>query len=280
MKRSAPAKINLGLAVGALRADGRHELVSVMQAVSLCDELELVDGAGADEVVCPGVGGENLAARALALLRERSGWSGPPQRLAISKRIPVAAGLGGGSSDAAAALAMLAERAGVDDRALLHELAAQLGADVPALLEPGRVLARGAGERLTALPRSEDLYVLVLPAPGGLSTAAVYRRFDELGHPRSDAALDAVAADLARNLADGRALPEPALLANDLEPAAISLDPTIGERLARLHCAGADHALVSGSGPTTLGLYAGGDAKTRWEAGARSVAGALAVQAI
>ena len=249
MKRSAPAKINLGLAVGALRADGRHELVSVMQAVSLCDELELVDGAGADEVVCPGVGGENLAARALALLRERSGWAGPPQRLAISKRIPVAAGLGGGSSDAAAALAMLAARAGVDDRALLHELAAQLGADVPALLEPGRVLARGAGERLTALPRS-------------------------------DAALDAVAADLARNLADGRALPEPALLANDLEPAAISLDPTIGERLARLHCAGADHALVSGSGPTTLGLYAGGDAKTRWEAGARSVAGALAVQAI
>jgi len=122
--------------------------------------------------------------------------------------------------------------------------------------------------------------VLVLPAPGGLSTAAVYRRFDELGAARSHGELEAVAAMLAGELADGRALPSAQLLANDLQAAAISLDPTIPERLALLAAAGADHTMLSGSGPTTLALYAGADARARWEAGARSIAGALAARAI
>src|SRR3954463_488925 len=101
----APAKVNLCLFVGVPREDGLHPLVSVVQALSLADELTLEPAAGAgDEVVCPRIAGPNLAARALALFREATGWDAPPQRLVIDKRVPVAAGMGGGSSDAAATL--------------------------------------------------------------------------------------------------------------------------------------------------------------------------------
>ena len=109
MRELAPAKINLCLYVGPLRSDGYHELVSVMQAIDLADELELTDSdATADDVRCPDVEGPNLAASALAAFREHTGWDGPPQLLQIEKRIPVAAGLGGGSADAAATLRLLA----------------------------------------------------------------------------------------------------------------------------------------------------------------------------
>ena len=108
----APGKVNLSLLVGAPREDGLHPLVSVVQAVSLADELTMYPRGDHDEVVCPGVEGENLAARALALFREATGWDGPPQRLDIDKRVPVAAGMGGGSGDAAAALRLAAHAAG------------------------------------------------------------------------------------------------------------------------------------------------------------------------
>src|SRR3954449_4595581 len=99
MTERAPGKVNLSLYVGAPRADGLHPLVSVVQPVSLADELTLepAPGAVADEVVCPGVEGENLAGAALAAFREATGWDAPPQRLTIAKRVPVAAGLGGGA---------------------------------------------------------------------------------------------------------------------------------------------------------------------------------------
>src|SRR5271167_4308485 len=107
----APAKVNLGLFLGPIRAeDSRHELVTVMQSISLADELTLepaAAGAVKDELICPAVAGppeENLAAAALRAFRSRTGWDGPPVRLAIVKRIPVAAGLAGGSADAAATL--------------------------------------------------------------------------------------------------------------------------------------------------------------------------------
>ena len=94
----APGKVNLCLYVGTPREDGLHPLVSVVQALSLADEVTLEPGSGdADEVVCPGVEGPNLAGRALALFREATGWDAPPQRLTIDKRVPVAAGMGGGS---------------------------------------------------------------------------------------------------------------------------------------------------------------------------------------
>ena len=162
MRELAPAKINLCLFLGPVRPeDGRHELVSVMQSVTLADELLLEPGAERDEVVCPGVEGPNLAAGALAAFRKVTGWDGAPVRVTITKRVPVAAGMGGGSSDAAAALRLAARAAGIDDDALLLNLATQLGADVPAQVRPGRALAGAAGERVERLAPGPPLGVLV-----------------------------------------------------------------------------------------------------------------------
>jgi 4-diphosphocytidyl-2-C-methyl-D-erythritol kinase len=261
----APAKVNLGLFVGPTRAsDGRHELVTVMQSISLADELTLQDataGAARDEVICPGVSGlaeENIAAAALRAFRASTGWSAPPQRLTIEKRIPVAAGLAGGSADAAATLRLASHASGLGDVELLRELGATLGADVPAQVMPGRWLASGAGERLQELPAPSDAFgVLVLAAATGLSTAAVYGEADRLGETRGRGELEELHVRLRAALEQGAALPdEQELLHNDLQRAALSLCPEIAERLERARHAGASHALVSGSGPTVVGLFA------------------------
>lgn len=259
LAEAAPAKVNLGLTLGPLRDDGRHELVTVMQPVSLCDRVRLLPaalGTSADEVVCPGVEGENLAAAALRAFRERTGWSGAPVRIEIDKRIPVAAGMAGGSADAAAALRLVARAAAVRDEALLREIAAALGADVPAQVRPRRYLATGAGELLRALPDPPPFGVLVVRSRRGLATGEVFREADRLGLPRSGAALEARAADLAAALAAGSPLPPGDLLLNDLEPAAVSLQPELAWTLDDVRGAGADHALVCGSGPTVVGLFA------------------------
>jgi 4-diphosphocytidyl-2-C-methyl-D-erythritol kinase len=261
----APAKINLGLFVGPVRpSDGRHELVSVMQSISLADELTLEAapaGSETDEVVCPGVSladGENLAATALRAFRASTGWRAPPLRLSIVKRIPVAAGLGGGSADAAAALRLARHASGLGDERLLHTLATQLGADVPAQIAPGRWLASGAGERLAELePWRSRFGVLVLPAAASLSTAAVYAEADRLGLVRPHAALVERHKELLAAFAHGAALPAAReLLHNDLQRAAVSLRPRIADALGEAREAGAELALVSGSGPTVLGLFA------------------------
>jgi 4-diphosphocytidyl-2-C-methyl-D-erythritol kinase len=262
----APAKINLGLFLGPSRAgDDRHELVSVMQSISLADELTL-QGAPAgleeDEVLCPGVPGpahENLAARALQAFREATGWSSPPLRLSVHKRIPVAAGLGGGSADAAAALRLAHHASGLGEEGLLLELATQLGADVPAQIAPGRWLASGAGERLRVLPDPRPgLGLLLLPAREGLATAAVYAEADRLGLARSLAALEERRDALRAALEHGAPLPPATeLLHNDLQRAAVSLRPEIAETLREARGAGADIELVSGSGPTVIGLFVG-----------------------
>jgi 4-diphosphocytidyl-2-C-methyl-D-erythritol kinase len=258
----APGKVNLCLYVGAPRADGRHPLVSVVQAVSLADELTLEPGGDADEVVCPGVEGENLAAAALRAFREATGWDAPPQRLTIRKRIPVAAGMGGGSSDAAAALRLAAQAAGGAPSELLLELAAALGGDVPALLDPGRTLMLGAGERIRALAHRDDFALVILPSEHALSTPAVYRRYDELGPART-----------AGELAEQEAREDWPVM-NDLQDAARDLCPAIDEALAAVGHTGADHALVSGSGPTVFGLY---PTRERAEAAAAQLGGIAAV---
>jgi 4-diphosphocytidyl-2-C-methyl-D-erythritol kinase len=240
----APAKVNLCLFVGTPREDGLHPLVSVVQALSLADELTL-EPADRDEVICPGVEGPNLAGRALELFREHTGWDGPPQRLTIDKRIPVAAGMGGGSSDAAATLRLLAHAAGVP---LPAELGPRLGADVPSLIRPGRVLMTGAGEHVERLPDPDPLGVLVLPADAALSTPDVYREADRLGLTRPHGALEDV---------DTRQIH------NDLQDAARSLCPAIDAALDTAGLAGADHAMVSGSGPTVVGLFLGADGPAR-----------------
>jgi 4-diphosphocytidyl-2-C-methyl-D-erythritol kinase len=244
----APAKLNLCLYVGAPRDDGLHEIRSLFEALSLADELE-VSEASADEVVCPVVGGENLAAKALAVLRER-GWNGPPLRIRIRKRIPVAGGLGGGSADAAAVL-RLAE--GVDG---LEEAAMALGADVASQLAPAFSLVGGAGERVETLPPPGAHAMVLVPQQQGLSTAAVYAEADRLGLGRDRAALEAIEERLRVATAGGASpLDYAQLLSNDLEPAALSLRPEIGDSLVALREAGAAQALITGSGPTAFGLF-------------------------
>jgi 4-diphosphocytidyl-2-C-methyl-D-erythritol kinase len=277
----APAKVNLGLFIGPVRdLDRRHELVSVMQSISLADELILEHGpaqARGDEVLCPGLAvgaGGNLAAAALTAFRAATGWDAPALRLRIAKRIPVAAGLGGGSADAAAALRLAMRASGLGDVELLRQLGAQLGADVPAQVSPGRWLAGGAGERLQELPApSGSLGVLVLPLAAELPTGAVYSEADRLGLARTAEALSDATLALGRALAGGEALPAAeALLVNDLQQAAISLCPGIGAVLEQARQAGAAMALVSGSGPTVLGLFpdAGGQPASGYERAVRA----------
>jgi len=281
LRALAPAKINLGLTVGPVRAgDGRHELVSVMQSISLADELNLEpapSGASQDQVVCEGVSpAENLATRALGDFRLATGWDAPPLRLTIEKRIPIAAGLAGGSADAAATLRLASAAFGLEDEPLLARLAASLGADVPAQVTPGRWLATGAGEILQALPApAEPLGVLVLPVAAHLSTAEVYAEADRLALTRDRDQLLARRGAMTAALGAGEPLPaDPGLLGNDLQRAALSLCPEIASTLLQARASGAEHVLVSGSGPTVLGLFgtSGGDSGTER---ARSAARAL-----
>lgn len=265
LRALAPAKVNLGLWLGPARSsDGRHEIATVMQAISLADEIVLEPAGAAadgDQLVCPGVRAapqENLAAAALSAFRSATGWRAGPQRLSIRKRIPVAAGLGGGSADAAAALRLARLASGLGDERLLLELASSLGADVPALVKPGRWLATGAGERLEPLPDpSEAIELLVLPLAVELSTARVYTHADALALPRPSAELARVVAGLRAALGGGAPLPGDArLLQNDLQRAACSLCPQIEPALEQLRAAGARCAFVSGSGPTVVGVFA------------------------
>jgi 4-diphosphocytidyl-2-C-methyl-D-erythritol kinase len=262
MQIHAPAKLNLCLYLGGRRDDGLHELCSLFEPLALADRIE-VGEAERDEVRCPGIDGENLAERALTALRER-GWRSPPLRIEIEKRIPVAAGLGGGSADAAAVLRLAAGEVGD-----LEEVAAELGADVPSQLTPSLALVRGAGEGVERLPAPVPHAVVLLPGGGGLSTAAVFAEADRLGLGRGSGQLDELAGHL-RGAAGAGASPldYPELLVNDLEPAARSLRPDVGAALDALREAGAPHALMTGSGPTAFGLFAS-------LAGARDAAAAL-----
>ncbi len=247
---TAPAKLNLCLYLGPRRADGLHELVSVFCPLSLADRIR-VEPAEVDEVVCPGVEGPNLAAAALAGLRAR-GWGRPPVRIEIEKHVPVAAGLGGGSADAGAVLRLA--RGEVEG---LEEVAASLGADVPSQLEPAPALVRGAGERVERLPALEAAGVVGIPFANGLATAEVYAEADRLGLGRGADELATLADDLRDAVASGGfPLAHPELVVNDLEPAALSLRAEIADALEALRDAGAAAALVAGSGPTAVGLFA------------------------
>lgn len=245
----APAKLNLCLYLGPRRADGLHELRSLFCPLMLSDRLE-VGSDEADEVVCDGVDGPNLAARALAALREQ-GWRGPPLRVKIDKRIPVAAGLGGGSADAAALL-----RLAQGEVRSLASVAAAIGADVTSQLDPRFALVGGAGERVEPLPAPGEFATVLIPFERGLSTGAVYAEADRLGLGRSSAELEELGARLREAAREGTSpLAYSELLHNDLQAAALSLRPEIAEALAALEDAGAAVALVAGSGPTAVGLF-------------------------
>jgi 4-diphosphocytidyl-2-C-methyl-D-erythritol kinase len=248
---NAPAKINVCLFLGPTReSDGRHELVTVFQPVDLQDTVRL-ESADRDECVCDGVEGPNLALQAVTAFRAQTGWDGPPVRIVIDKRIPIAGGMAGGSADAAATLRLLRDHTGLGD---LHAIAVTLGADVPAQVDPARYLATGAGEILQPLAPVAPYGVLVVPSSQGLSTADVFREADRLGLPRTDLAAQLQAVQASPDLPSE-------LVVNDLQPAALSLRPDLQETLDRVRDAGADLALISGSGPTVLGLFKDPDAR-------------------
>lgn len=251
MVTRAPAKLNLCLYLGPVRDDGLHELRSLFCPLALSDRIAVTSAEEeTDEVICEEVAGPNLAGAALRALRER-GWRSPPLRVEIDKRIPVAAGLGGGSADAAAMLRLAdGEVEGMD------ELAMELGADVPSQLEPGFALIGGAGERIERLGGVGSFGAVLVPFARGLAAAEVYAEADRLGLGRSVAELDEIEGRLREAAGTGGSpLGYPELLVNDLESAALSLRPEIGAALEALRSVGAEAVFVTGSGPTAVGLF-------------------------
>jgi len=256
LRELAYAKLNLVLHVGHPREEGLHPVCSLMASIDLADELTAAPSDSPhDSVECPGVPADNLAARALTEFRSRAGGRLPPLAITIAKRIPLAAGLGGGSADAAAALRMANELAGgpLGHEELLR-LAADLGSDVPSQLDPCHAIVQGTGERIEAV-RLPDLTAVLIPDSEGLSTAAVYAELDRLDGTRGrldPEPMRALAGAAPEELAGS--------LENDLQQAALSLRPDLEIRLGALVDAGALGAAVSGSGPTCFGLFADGRA--------------------
>jgi 4-diphosphocytidyl-2-C-methyl-D-erythritol kinase len=258
----APAKVNAQLAVGPLRPDGFHELRTVYLAVSLFDTVTVRSGEGLT-VSVTGLDADavptdrrNLVWRAAELLAEHAGVRADAS-IEIAKSIPAAAGLAGGSADAAAALVALDALWGTRaSRADLDRLAARLGSDVPFSLLGGVALGAGRGEQLSpVLARTPSHWVLGI-AGDGLSTPAVYAELDRLR--------------AAGTVPDGKRLPptDPVIaalrsgppsalagvLSNDLQAPALALRPELGRALRAATAAGALAALVSGSGPTVAAL--------------------------
>ena len=251
----APAKLNLALFVGPTREDGLHELASIFEPLELADELRVSTDGGSDEVICPEVGGPNLVEKALGAMREH-GWGAPPVRVEIAKRVPFAAGLGGGSADAAAVRGLA--RGEIEG---LRAIAASVGADVPSQLNPRPCIVSGAGEVVEPIPPPAGHGVVLVPQSMGLTTAEVYAEADRIGVIRGDAELEGIRRKLRDAVADGASpLDYTENLVNDLQPAAISMRPEIEAALAALTEAGAEHAMVTGSGPTAFGLFRTRDA--------------------
>ena len=239
----APAKLNLALVVGPHREDGKHEVVTVLQAVDLADRVAL---KVAPSLRVTGFPDDTLVERALRLVARRAGVE-PGFAAHIEKRIPVASGLGGGSSDAATAIrlanAMLPRPLADGD---LEELASELGVDVPFFLLPGPKLGEGDGTELTPLELPQDYWVVIVAPEAARkeSTRAVYDAFDARGGPdrfdeRREALLEALAR--VRRPRDLAALPP-----NDLASSPLA------EELVAL---GAFRADVTGAGPAVYGLF-------------------------
>jgi 4-diphosphocytidyl-2-C-methyl-D-erythritol kinase len=250
-RASAPAKLNLALVVGPRRSDGRHEVCTLLQRIDLVDRIALEPS---NALRVSGFGEDTLVRDALTALAARAGVE-PRWEFRIQKRIPVAAGLGGGSSDAATALRLANETL---DAALpepdLRDLAASLGADVPFFLSHGPQLGEGDGTRLAPQDLPQDYWVVLIVPSGAhkTSTAAVYEAFDR----RDDGSafegkrqtVLSVLADL-RRAADLAGLPR-----NDL------VSSPLAAELERL---GAFRADVTGAGPAVYGLFARRDRAAR-----------------
>jgi 4-diphosphocytidyl-2-C-methyl-D-erythritol kinase len=271
----APAKINLHLGVGAPREDGFHPLLTVYQAVGICDDVTVSRSAGwslgvtvpdwIDPDLVP-TGGDNIVDRAARLLAAHHGIDATAE-VSIAKSIPMAGGMAGGSADAAAALVALDRLWGVDtsDDDLLR-IAAELGSDVPFALLGGTALGTGRGELVERVRDDGTWWWVAVVDPEGMSTPAVYRHFDEL-NPDADPVPPA-ADDLLEAIDTGDVDLLAASLRNDLQEAAFDLRPALSDVIDRGEREGALRGLVSGSGPTCVFLTESADA-------AREVAGAF-----
>lgn len=248
----APAKVNLILEVQGRRPDGYHELKTVMHTLTLADTLRFTENAGGLKLVCshPQVPTDerNLVYRAAARLAQSAGVE-PRVTIRLTKHIPVAAGLGGGSSDAAAALQGLARWWRLGTSAPLARIARELGSDVPFFLRGGCALGQGRGERLTAWPSAPGLW-LVLVNPGfPVSTAEIYRKFS-LQLTRKKACISMMRPALQQKNAEKIS----EKLFNHLEWVTAADHPQIKRIKQDLFAGGALGALMSGSGPTVFGL--------------------------
>jgi 4-diphosphocytidyl-2-C-methyl-D-erythritol kinase len=256
-----PAKINLHLAVGPLRGDGFHEVATVYHAIALYDEVTArpgdslaltMDGEGAGQLALDGT---NLVIRAVHMLAAATGRD-PHARIHLRKQIPIAAGLAGGSADAAATLVACDALWGTGfSREDLAGIAAGLGSDVPFLVLGGTALGTGRGETVSpVLAPGNTWHWVVAVADGGLSTPEVYRELDRLRQadaaPARAGQPDTILAALRQR--DAAVLAK--ALINDLEPAAISLVPALRRTLDAGVAEGALAGIVSGSGPTCVFL--------------------------
>lgn len=252
----APAKVNLYLEVGLPRPDGFHAVRTVLQTVDFCDlvEVEVTDGGEGLELSVEGEappGEDNLCHRAAEAFLGATGLR-LGIRIKLTKRIPPAAGLGGGSADAAAVLRVLNFFTGeAMNRSELLRTAASLGSDVPFFLVGGTALGEGRGERITPLAQAPPLPVVLVNPGLGLSTAKVYNRYDALGGDEPPAqGPEALIEALSRGDIGDMA----PLLFNSLQPAACEMMPEVGSLLEKGRRAGAVGALVSGSGTTVFVL--------------------------
>ena len=257
----APAKINLYLEVGPPGRDGYHPVRTVLQTVELCDlvEVEVTDGGEGLRLEVEGdapPGEDNLCHRAAATFLSTTGLR-MGLSIRLTKRIPQAAGLGGGSSDAAAVLRVLNFTAGEAlDRGELLRTAASLGMDVPFFLVGGTALGEGRGELITPLVQAPPLPVLLVNPGKSLATREVYRRYDLSGE---DPPQVQGPEPLIEALPGGDAEAIAPLLYNSLQRAARELMPEVGTLLQKAGAAGASGAMVSGSGPTIFIIAGSGD---------------------
>ncbi len=243
----APAKVNLALHISSPRDDGYHPIESLIQTLDLLDLLE-VSAADEDRLEIAGDSEiepeDNLVTRALKLVRQDTEVA--PIRFRLEKVIPIEAGLGGGSSDAAAALVAVVDLARLSSD-LPGRLAPALGADVPFFLEGGTRMVTGVGEILEEVPALTDFAIALAVPDFGLSTSAVYRRWDEMEGPIGE---EIALTRLPPSLRDG--IP----IRNDLQPAALDLEPRLGDFMADLRSQWGAPVMMSGSGSACFSLFA------------------------
>ncbi len=257
------AKINLDLRIVGVQAGGYHELRTTFQSIALHDVLTFTPARGpfvveSDDPGCPAQG--NIVERAASCLWQAAGRTGSPAgvRVRIDKRIPIAAGLGGGSADAAAALRALARLWGVRlTTTSMHEIASSLGADVPFFLQGGTARGRGRGDVLSRLADRGRRWVVVATPPFGVSTADAYAWFDgRVGRPLPASARVSGERATARpaEAPEARRRRGRAPL-NELQPTVVARHPEIGALIEQLKRSGASQAAMSGSGSAVFGLF-------------------------